>query len=97
MSKNYKTEITEYGEKKLDEIVDKTYKWMDGQNTVGDFITAIIDEVVEEWLGEDICSMTIAKAENDEKSMMKILKRIAESPMVDVFMKMKNPEELLKL
>lgn len=95
MQKNYKAEITDYGKKKMDELVDKTYEWMDGENTVGDFLTAFIDELVEEWLGEDILSMPIAKLENDKDAQMMILKRICESPLVDVFKKVKNPEKLL--
>lgn len=95
MQKNYKTEITDYGKKKMDELVGKTYEWMDGENTVGDFLTAFIDELVEEWLGEDILSMSIAKLENDKDAQMMILNRVCESPLVDVFKKVENPEELL--
>ena len=95
MRKNYKAELTEYGKKKMDELIDKTYEWMDGENTVGDFVTAFIDELVEEWLGEDILSMSIAQVENDENAKIMILKRICESPLVDVFKKVKNPEELM--
>ena len=95
MEKTYKAEITDYGKKKMDELVDKTYEWMDGENTVGDFLTAFIDELVEEWLGEDILSMSIAKVENDENAKRMILNRICESPLLDVFKKVENPEELL--
>lgn len=95
MQKNYKAEITDYGKKKMDELVDKTYEWMDGENTVGDFLTAFIDELVEEWLGEDILSMSIAKLENDKDTQMMILNRVCKSPLVDVFKKVENPEELL--
>ena len=95
MQKNYKTEITDYGEKKMDELIAKTYEWMDGENTVGDFLTAFIDELVEEWLGEDILSMSIAKLENDKDAKIMFLNRVCESPLVDVFKKVENPEELL--
>ena len=95
MQKNYKTEITDYGKKKMDELVGKTYEWMDGENTVGDFLTAFIDELVEEWLGEDILSMSIAKLENDKDAKIMFLNRVCESPLVDVFKKVENPEELL--
>lgn len=95
MEKTYKAEITNYGKKKMDELVDKTYAWMDGENTLGDFLTAFIDELVEEWLGEDILSMSIAKVENDEDAKMMILNRICESPLVDVFKKVERPEEML--
>lgn len=95
MEKTYKAEITNYGKKKMDELVDKTYGWMDGENTVGDFLTAFIDELVEEWLGEDILSMSIAKVENDENAKTMILNRICESPLVDVFKKVERPEEIL--
>lgn len=95
MEKTYKAEITKYGKKKLDELVDKTYAWMDGENTLGDFLTAFVDELVEEWLGEDILSMSIAKVENDEDAKTMILNRICESPLVDVFKKVERPEEML--
>lgn len=95
MEKTYKAEITKYGKKKLDELVDKTYAWMDGENTLGDFLTAFVDELVEEWLGEDILSMSIAKVENDEDTKTMILNRICESPLVDVFKKVERPEEML--
>ena len=95
MQKIYKAKISDYGKKKIDELVDKTYEWMDGENTVGDFLTAFVDELVEEWLGEDILSMSIAKVENDKNAKIMILKRICESPLVDVFKKVENPEELL--
>jgi hypothetical protein len=95
MNNNIKTEITEYGKKSLDEITEKTFAWMDGENTVGDFFTTLFDELVEEWLGEDILSMSIAKLKNDKDSQIMFLKRICESPLVDVFKKVENPEELL--
>ena len=95
MQKNYKVEITDYGKKKMDELIDKTYEWMDGENTVGDYLTAFIEALAVEWLGEDILSMSIAKVENDKDAQMMILNRICESPLVDVFKKVKNPEELL--
>lgn len=92
---NYKAEITDYGKKKMDELVYKTYEWMDGENTVGDYLTTLIDELVEEWLGEDILSMSIAKVENDKDAQRMLLKRICESPLIDVLKKVENPEELL--
>lgn len=95
MEKTYKAEITNYGKKKMDELVDKTYGWMDGENTVGDFLTAFIDELVEEWLGEDILSMSIAKVENDENAKAMLLNRVCESPLVDVFKKVEKPGEML--
>ena len=95
MRKNYKAEITDYGKKKMDELVDKAYEWMDGENTLGDFLTAFIDGLVEEWLGEDILSMSIAKIENDENAKNMILNRICESPLVDVFKKVERPEEMM--
>ena len=95
MQKNYKAEITDYGKKKMDELVDKTYEWMDGENTVGDFVTTFVEQAVEEWLGEDILSMSIAKVENDKDAQQMLLNRICESPLVDVFKKVERPEELL--
>ena len=95
MKNNIKAELTDYGKKKMDELIGKTYEWMGDENTVGDFLTAFIDELVEEWLGEDILSMSIAKLENDENAKIMILNRICESPLVDVFKKVANPEELL--
>ena len=94
MNNDIKVEITEYGKKKMSELVDKTYEWMDSENTVGDFLTAFIDELFEEWLGEDILSMSIAKLENDKNANIMILKRICESPLTELFKKVENPEEL---
>ena len=95
MNKNIKTEITEYGMKRLDEIAEKTFAWMDSENTVGDFVTALVEQAVEEWLGEDICSMTIAMVDNDKNAQTKMLERICESPLIDTFVKATKPEELM--
>lgn len=96
MNKNIKTEITNYGEKRLDEIAEKTFAWMDGENTVGDFVTAFVEQAVEEWLGEDICSMTIAMVDNDKNAQTKIFERICECPFIDVFVKANKPEQLME-
>lgn len=95
MNKDIKVEITEYGKKKIEELSDDAWDWMDGENTFGDFFTTLFDELVEEWLGEDILSMSIAKIEADKDAQQMVLKRICESPLVDVFKKVENPEELL--
>lgn len=97
MNKNIKTEITEYGEKRFDEIAEKTFAWMDGENTVGDYCTAILEQAVEEWLGEDICSMTIAMIDNDKNAQAKLLERMCESPFMNTFVKATKPEELMGL
>ena len=97
MNNSIKTEITEYGKKRLDEIAEKTFAWMDGENTVGDFVTALVEQAVEEWLGEDICSMTIAMVDNDKNAQTKMLERICKSPLIDMFVKATKPEELMGL
>ena len=95
MDKIIKTEVTEYGKNRLDEIAEKTFAWMDGENTVGDYCTAIVEQAVEEWLGEDICSMSIAMLDNDKNAQAKLFERICESPLIDVFTKATRPEELM--
>lgn len=95
MNNNIKVEITEYGKKKIEELSDDAWDWMVGENTFGDYLTVYIYDLVEEWLGEDIISMSISKIKADKDARLMILNRICDSPLVDVFKKVKNPEELL--
>lgn len=95
MNNNIKVEITEYGKKKIEELSDDAWDWMDGENTFGDYLTVYIYDLVEEWLGEDIISIPIAKIEADKDTRLMILKRLCESPLTELFKKVENPEELL--
>lgn len=90
---NYKVEITDSGKEQMNELMEKVWAWMGPENTVGDFMTTFMEEVVEEWLGEDVCSTTMAELD-DHEVRRKVLKRICESPMMDVFKKVKKPEDL---
>ncbi len=95
MNNSINVEITEYGKKKIEELSDNAWDWMSSENTFGDYLTVYIYDLVEEWLGEDILSMSIAKIEADKDTRLMILKRLCESPMMELFKKVENPEELL--
>lgn len=91
---NVMSGLTEYGSKRIDEILESTSTWMGPESTIGDFFTAFFDEVVEEVLGEEICSMTILDLEKEE-NRKKALDRLFESSMFSIFVQAYKAEQLM--
>lgn len=86
---DYKMEITEKGDDKLRELCEKSFEWLEPDNTIGDFFTVFFENVVNEMLSDEIKAIPLKDLEDPEKSE-NALKLIFDNENWDIFMKVKG-------
>lgn len=85
--KDVKVEYTDTGFKKLDELGDETDSWIGPENTFGDYMTVMIEKIVDEFIPEEIKS--IKKKDRDKPENIELIKRwLSESDLINVFIKL---------
>lgn len=91
MKKNddYKMEITEKGHEKIRELCEKSFEWLEPDNTIGDFFTVFFENVVNEMLSDEIKAIPLKDLEDPEKSE-DALKLIFDCENWDIFMKVRS-------
>lgn len=86
---DYMFETTEKGNDKLRELCEKSFEWLEPDNTIGDFFTVFFENVVNEMLSDEIKAIPLKDLEDPEKSE-NALKLIFDNENWDIFMKVKG-------
>lgn len=86
---DYMLETTEKGNDKLRELCEKSFEWLEPDNTIGDFFTVLFENVVNEMLSDEIKAIPLKDLEDPEKSE-DALKLIVDNENWDIFMKVKG-------
>lgn len=86
---DYMLETTEKGNDKLRELCEKSFEWLEPDNTIGDFFTVLFENVVNEMLSDEIKAIPLKDLEDPEKSE-NALKLIFDNENWDIFMKVKG-------
>ena len=86
---DYMVETTEKGNDKIRELCNKSYEWLEPDNTIGDFFTVFFENVANEMLSDEIKAIPLKDLEEPEKNE-DALKLIFDNENWDIFMKVKG-------
>ena len=86
---DYIVETTDNGDDKLRELCEKSYEWLEPDNTIGDFFTVFFENIVNEMLSDEIKAIPLKDLNDPEKSE-NILKLIYGNENWDIFTKVKG-------
>ena len=66
MEKNETAKKHEAFEFLIDEKLNEAYSWMGPENTVGDFLTVFVENVLGEVIGDELLSVSIKELDEKE-------------------------------
>ena len=88
-NEDYIVKTTEKGDDKLRELCEKSFEWLEPDNTIGDFFTVLFENVVNEMLSDEIKAIPLKDLKDPEKSEG-ILKLLYGNENWDIFLKVKG-------
>lgn len=86
---DYMVETTEKGNDKIMELCEKSFEWLEPDNTIGDFFTVLFENIVNEMLSDEIKAIPLKDLKDPEKSE-DAFKLIFDNENWDIFMKVKG-------
>ncbi len=86
-TKDIKVEYTDAAHEKLQELINETHDWLAPENTIGDYFTVLMEKYIEEFIPEEIRSISWKDLEKPEN--LKLVNQwFSESELFDVFVKL---------